>query len=373
MRPRHMVIALAVLVTGLWLASGCSDSDSGTAAPTAVEATGTWAVEEPGAHGFSAQGLEEAAAWVGEQDSDALIVVHGGAIIFERYWNDHGPEAPWGVFSVTKSYTATLVGIAEQQGLLDIEEPASRYIPEWVGTGSENLPIRQLMTGDSGRTYDVAGDFPGLAGPAPDDITEYALGRGQEFEPGTTWQYNQMAIQCLDRVLETATGRPTAQFAQEALFDPLGMSQTLPGLDGAGNMTLAWGLQASARDLARFGLLYRNRGRWNGQEILREDFVTAATTTANPVNDNYGYLFWLNADGNWYEAVTLAYHPEGKVYPDAPDDVFVASGNLGQMVFVSPSEDLVIIRQGHEAPRGSGASALFYNEIYRRVVAARQG
>lgn len=365
----HRLLPLAAL-----LAIGCGDSattSSNTTPANTVDRAGTWPIGDPAAHGFDPAALDAAAEAVREPRSASLVVVHDGEIILERYWGDHTRDAPFPVFSVTKSFTSTLVGIAEQRGLLDREDPATEYIPEWRGTDSAGLTVRDLMTNASGRTWDFAGDYPGSlgGGVAPPDLTTYAIGRGQEAPAGTTWQYNQMAIQCLDRVLSRAAGQPTESFARTALFEPLGMTGTRAAVDEVGQMTLAYGIEATARDLARFGWLYLNEGRWNGEQILSEDFVRAATTKANPVNDNNGYLFWLNADGNWYEPVTLAYHAEGRVYPTAPSDVFVASGFLGQMIFVSPSENLIIVRQGSATTPGFHQQ---YHDIYRRISDARR-
>lgn len=335
-----------------------------------VDSLGTWPTGDPADHGFDPTALAAAADALAEPRSSSLLVVHGGEIILERYWNGHGPDASLPVFSVTKSFASTLVGLAEQRGLLDREELAMEYIPEWRGTDSASLTIRHLMTGDSGRTWDFAGDYPGSlgGGTAPADLTGYAIDRGQQFPPGTTWQYNQMAIQCLDRVLSTAAGQPTESFAREALFDRLGMKGTSASVDDLGQMTLAYGIESTTRDMARLGWLYLQEGRWDGEQILAAEFVHAATHTANPVNDNYGYLFWLNAERNWYEPVTLVFHEEGKVYPSAPSDVFVASGFLGQLILVSPSEDLIIVRQGAATTPGF---ADHYDEIYRRIAGAR--
>lgn len=371
MRESKSVVTLIVGALALAL-FGCGSDDGGDSlGARAVDVAGVWPVDDPVEHGFDPVLLEDAAAWVEGEGSDSLLVVHEGAIVFERYWNGGGPETMRQLFSVTKSFASTLVGVAEQRDLLSVDDLASSYISEWVGTDSEELLVRHLMTGDSGRYWDFASDFPGFGGEPQPDITQYAIGRGQQFPAETTWQYNQMAIQCLDRVLSEAAGVPTTDFAERALFDPLGMRHTIAGTDQVGQMTMSWGMASSARDMARLGYLYLKRGSWNGEQLVSEDFIAAATTQANPINTNYGYLFWLNPDGGWYEAVTLVFHPEGKPYPDAPSDVFVASGALGQMVFVSPSEDLIIIRQGQSSPTGSAASALFYNEIYRRVIAAR--
>ena len=119
--------------------------------------------------------------------------------------------------------------------------------------------------------------------------------------------------------------------------------------------------------------MYLHGGRWNGEQILSEDFVRAATSTANPVSGAYGYLWWVNTEAPWLEPVTLISHdggPDDRTYPDAPLDLFVASGNLGQGIIVSPSEDLVIVRLGRGQQRTFGRS---YNDLYREVAVARSG
>lgn len=366
---KNACLVLAALLLGL----GCGDSattSSESTAPT-VDTTGTWPTGDPADHGFDPAALNAAADELAEPSSASLLVVHDGEIILERYWNGHGQDQPFPVFSVTKSFASTLVGRAEQLGHLSREDPAPQYIPEWVGTESEVLSVRHLMTNASGRTWDFAGDYPGSlgGGVTPADLTDYAVDRGQQFPPETMWQYNQMAIQCLDRVLSAATGQTTESFARAELFDRLGMRGTRAGTDDVGQMTMAYGIESSARDLARFGWLYLQEGRWNGEQLLSRDFVRAATSTANPVNQNNGYLFWLNADRDWYEPVTLNYHETGKVYPSAPSDVFVASGFAGQLVLVSPSERLIIVRQGSATTPGF---AVHYDAIYRRISEARK-
>lgn len=367
------MIIRSLSIAALVLALGCGDSETTSAPspPSTVDTIGSWPTGNPADHGYDAAALDAAGDALSEPSTRSLLVIQDGEIILERYWDGHGPDEPFPVFSVTKSFASTLVGVAEQLGYLHREDLAAQYIPQWADTGSASLTVRHLMTGDSGRTWDFAGDYPGSlgGGVAPADLTTYAIDRGQQFTPGTTWQYNQMAIQCLERVLNVATGQSTESFAREQLFEPLGLSNTRASTDETGQMTLAYGIESSARDLARFGWLYLQEGRWNGTQVLSRAFVRAATSTANPVNQNYGYLFWLNADRDWYEPVTLRYHETGKVYPSAPDDIFVASGFAGQLVLVSPSERLIIVRQGAATTPGF---AQHYDDIYRTISEARK-
>ncbi len=175
-----------------------------------------------------------------------------------------------------------------------------------------------------------------------------------------------MAIQCLDRILSVATGMNTSNFAQVYLFDKLGMSHTTVALDDVGQMLMATGVDISSHDMACLGYLYLSQGMWNGERVLSEQFVMEATSP-NQVNPACGYLWWGNPDGGWYEPITLAYHEEGKVFPDAPLDAFVAFGREGQLIFVSPSDNLVFVRQGHDP---GGFNPTLYSSIYREIAKA---
>ena len=348
--------------------SGPVNADMGspvTATLTIIDDDALWEYDDPQNHGFDPVKLQEAANWIGANNSDGLVVIRDGYIVFEEYWNGIDEFTQRQGYSVTKSIASALVGIAEYEGFLDINEPAANYIGEWVGTASGTVTIRNLLSGDSGRYWDYSGDvFDGVAQPA--DVTQYAIERGQQFDPGTAWQYNHMAIQCLDRILSVATGMNTSNFAQVYLFDKLGMSHTTVALDDVGQMLMATGVDISSHDMACLGYLYLSQGMWNGERVLSEQFVMEATSP-NQVNPACGYLWWGNPDGGWYEPITLAYHEEGKVFPDAPLDAFVAFGREGQLIFVSPSDNLVFVRQGHDP---GGFNPTLYSSIYREIAKA---
>jgi CubicO group peptidase (beta-lactamase class C family) len=242
----------------------------------------------------------------------------------------------------------------------------AKYINELVGTDSESVTIRNILSNDSGRFWNLVGDLLVAADP-PENLTEYAIARGQQYEPGTAWQYNQMAIQCLDRVLSVATGQSTASFAQEYLFDPLGMTHTTVELDELGQMIMSWGIQSTGRDMACLGSLYLSGGEWDNEQLLSQEYIKEATSPSNDINPAYGYLWWLNAVGKWYEPVTLIYHEGDQAYPDAPLDVYVASGFMGQIIMVSPSDKMVIVRQGHDP---LGIDSPIHNSLYRGIAAA---
>ena len=143
--------------------------------------------------------------------------------------------------------TSTLVGIAQDQGYLSIDEPASTYLDEWVGTDSEDVTIGNLLSNDSGRYHDMATDYIELNG--VEDRTAFAIDLGQQDEPGTEWRYNNAAIQTLEAVLERATVQPVQEFAQENLCCPIGMTSELV-FDAVGKPPTYIGVQAGCFDVA---------------------------------------------------------------------------------------------------------------------------
>lgn len=261
-----------------------------TTGPGAHFATG-----RPEDHGLDPAALRALDQYYEANDSNCVAVVHDGVLVHERYWNGTDVGTDQEIFSATKSVTSFLVGIAQDQGLLDIDDPAADYIPEWRGTPSEAVTIRDLLSNDSGRHYDFETDYLEMAIGARDK-TGFAVQLDQDDPPGTSWAYNNSAIQTLEAVLEEATGGDVAEFAEANLFEPIGMTSTI-SRDPAGNTLAFMGGQASCQDLARFGLLALHEGEWDGEQVVSADYVREATRPSQDLNSVYGFLWWVNSDG----------------------------------------------------------------------------
>ena len=320
---------------------------------------------DPEAAGLDAAALEQMAATAERAGSECLVVTKDGALVGEWYWDGFDAETEREVFSVTKSITATLVGIAQDRGLLDIDDPASDYIDEWKGTPSEGVTIRNLVSNDSGRYQDFDTDYVQMAGRSQDK-TAYSIELTQQQEPGTTWVYNNAAIQTLDAVLEEATGMPTADFATEALFEPLGMGTTM-STDAAGNTLTFMGAQASCRDLARFGLLHLRDGSWGGEQVVSSEWVDEATRPSQEINLAYGFLWWLNRAGD-VGVGTGDDAREGSIAGQADSSSYAALGLFNQVVGVFPSSGLVVTRLG--ADKGEDGSSFGLGEVAAGLRAA---
>ena len=375
----------AALVAGVALAASvagaCSSGDDGGAgasgradaadeggAATGGSDGGAADVVFPGAEwdragdaadlGFDRAVLDELATQAERAGSNCLLVTRRGHIAGEWYWNGTDASSSQEVFSATKSHASTLVGIAQADGALDIDDPASDYIDAWAGTASEDVTVENLLSNDSGREWAFAVDYGQL--PAQPDLDAFATGLSQQHEPGTSWAYNNAAIQTLDVVLREATGERAADFADERLYGPVGMDDTSMTVDAAGNTAMFMGVRSTCEDMARFGYLFLRGGTWDGTEVVPEDWVDAAVgQPSQDLNAAYGYLWWLNRRGpilSPLQATTPGAdapdQPDSQLVPGAPEDMFFALGLGNQIVAVDPGSETVVVRLG-----GAGAPA----------------
>jgi CubicO group peptidase (beta-lactamase class C family) len=277
------------------------------------------------------------AAAVAANEGSCMVAQESGKIVGEWYWNGRTPTTLSEGFSTMKSMAATLIGIAQTQGKLNINQKASDFITEWKGTPSESITIKQILSNNSGRAYDNA-DIVTLA--LKSDVEPYVLNRGQEAPPGTTWEYNNTAIQAIETILERAIKGSVETFAQTYLLKPLGMKSELTA-DSAGNVYAFAFWQTSCRDLSKLAQLYLQNGKWNGVQLVSEAFIREALTSSTELNAAYGYLWWLNRAGNWMTPGNTK-KLSGPPHKSAPLDIFWASGACGQIAAGFPSQNLVI-------------------------------
>lgn len=360
MRGRLAAVGVAVLVL-----AACSDeapvdqSDEPRPSETSPGVGYTpMASPAPEELGFDPEVLDRLAQDAKAAGSTCFLVARNGELAGEWYWGDGSPTTPREVFSVTKSITSTLVGIAQADGDLSIDDPAAEYIPEWRGTESDGVTVRNLLSNDSGRFWSTGSDYGSLI--QAEDRTAYAVGLEQAEPPGTVWAYNNAAIQTLDAVIRDATGIPTHDFAQVRLFEPLGMAHTRMTLDASRNSTQAFfGLQSTCPDLERFGRLFAQQGEWDGERLLPRSWVKDAVgRSSQDLNAAYGLLWWLNRVGPVRDPVDEeqpglppGVDKVGQLVPGAPEDMYAALGFGGQVVLVDPGSGTVVVRIGPGIPR----------------------
>jgi CubicO group peptidase (beta-lactamase class C family) len=270
----------------------------------------------------------------------AVVVVHDGKVIAERYAPGIGVETPLPGFSMTKSVINALIGILTQQGLVTPSMPAP--ILEWRGAGDprREIEVEHLMRMTSGLDLDEtnSGFDPSSRMYLQDDTAAYAVNTKMIAPIGTRWAYSSPTTQILARIVRDAVGGPeqTLAFAWRELFNPLGMRNVTLEFDGVGTLQGSTYMLASARDWAKFGLLYLNDGVAGEKRILHPDWVDSCA--AATLHTDYAAGFWTNRSE----------HPnaKGRVRLGIPRDAFFASGDLGQRIIIVPSQRLVVARLG---------------------------
>lgn len=273
----------------------------------------------------------------------AVVVVHKGRIVAERYAPGFDRDMPLIGWSMTKSVMNALVGILVAQGRLSLADRVD--MPEWQGLddGRRHITLNALMHMSSGLDFnegdsDPLADVTHMLLRAP-DMAAYAARKKLAAEPGARWSYSSGTTNILSRVLRRAVGEAEyLSFPRRALFEPLGMSTAVIEPDASGTFVGSSFMYASARDWAKFGQLYLQDGIWNGKRILPEGWVQYTTTPAPQApNQEYGSHFWLKLPKE-YAGVDDSSR--------LPEDAFHAVGHEAQFVTVIPSCELVVVRLG---------------------------
>ena len=270
----------------------------------------------------------------------AVVVVHDGKVIAERYAPGIGVETPLLGFSMTKSVINALIGVLTQQGLVTPSMPAP--IPEWRAAEDprREIEVEHLMRMTSGLDLDEtnSGFDRSTRMFLENDMSAYAVNSKLIAPIGARFHYSSATTQILARIVRDAVGGPeqTLAFAWRELFNPLGMRNVTLEFDGAGTLQGSTYMLASARDWAKFGLLYLNDGVVGEKRILHEDWVDFCASAT--LNSDYAAGFFTNRSD----------HPDarGRVHLGMPGDSFFASGLLGQRIVIMPSQRLVVVRLG---------------------------
>jgi CubicO group peptidase (beta-lactamase class C family) len=270
----------------------------------------------------------------------AVVVVRDGKVIAERYARGIGIDTQLPGFSMTKSVVNALIGILTVKGLVTPSLPAP--VPEWRAASDprREIEVEHLMRMTTGLALDEtnSGFDPSSQMYLYDDMAGFAVRAPLIAPPGTRWHYSSATTQILARIIRDAVGGPeqTLALAWRELFNPLGMRNVTLEFDAGGTLQGSSDMLASARDWARFGLLYLNDGVIGGRRILQEDWV--GFSAAATLDTDYGAGFWTNR--SQHERAT------GRVRLGIPRDAFFASGNLGQRIVILPTQHLVIVRLG---------------------------
>jgi CubicO group peptidase (beta-lactamase class C family) len=269
-------------------------------------------------------------------------VVHRGRIAAERYSEGITRDTRLQSWSMSKSFLHALLGLLVGDGKLDPDAPAP--VPEWQAEGDPRKPItiRQLAQMVDGLDFrenysDTNADvMQMLFGAGRGDVGKSAASVSLGHAPGTVWSYSGGSANIIARIIrDTLGGREaTRAYLDERLFKPIGIRSAIPEFDASGTWIASSYIHATARDYARFGLLYLRRGFWDGRQLLTIPWAESATESAPASKGLYGTLFWLNAKDK-----------SGKcaISDKLPCDIYFARGFGGQLIAIAPSQDAVIV------------------------------
>jgi len=292
----------------------------------------TWETESMTDLGWNETELQPLLSFLEEKNTKSFMILYNGRIIVERYFNGHNNAASWYWASAGKTLTATVSGIAQQEGLININNKVSDYL----GTGwtSASIEKENLIT-----CKNLLSMTSGLDDSLGDDVS--AANLQYKADAGTRWAYHNVYVKMQD-VVAAASNQTWNSYFNTKLKDKIGMSGLWINLD---NLSVYW---SNTRSMARFGLLIYANGKWENTQIVPEAYLNEATNASQTINKAYGYLWWLNGKSS-YHLPGLQFEFTGELVPNAPADMYAALGKNDQKIYVVPSKKLVIIRMGEVA------------------------
>jgi len=300
----------------------------------------TWETRTPQSLGWCTSEIDTLYRYLESRNSKAFIVLKDGRIVMERYFGTFTSDSVWYWASAGKTLTGLLIGIAQQEGHLRISDTTSSYL----GQGWTSLPPDKeqkitiwnqltMTTGLRDNTGDVDCTRP--------SCLQYAA------DAGTRWAYHNAPYTLLDTVLQNASGQTLNSYFSQKVRNATGITGLFIKRE-FNNVFFS-----RPRSFARFGLLLLNKGKWNNTTVLSDTaYFRQMTTTSQPLNEAYGYLTWLNGSST-FMVPSLQFRFPGMISPAAVPDNFNALGRDGQILSVSPSQNLVIIRMGNTPISGN--------------------
>jgi CubicO group peptidase (beta-lactamase class C family) len=270
----------------------------------------------------------------------AFIVIKDNSVVYEKYFRGASESTLVNSFSMTKSLVSALVGVAISEGYIkSVDQTVADFLPEFKDKAYGKVTIRNLLQMTSGIGFSFNGYSP-FADNAQfyygSNLREQVAKLKAKQPQGKVWKYKESDPQMLGLILERATGRTLSKYLEEKIWQPLGMefdaSWSLDSKEDGVEKAFCC-FNARARDFAKFGMLYLNKGAWNDKQIVPKEWIEASTQadTSNGGAENYKYLWWL---------------------PRPREGDFYADGNLGQFIYVNPKSNVVIVKLSETNKRG---------------------
>jgi len=299
--------------------------------------------------------------YLSRTDTSALLILKDGKISYENYWLTGGKNVQWISMSVAKSFISALIGIAIDQGhIKSLEDKVTDYVPQLKNSAYDNVRIKDILQMSSGASWNEDYSDPNsdinrsskifaIGG----SLDEFSASLKKELKPGSYNRYNSTDTQVLGMLLREATRVSITKYMEEMLWHPMGAQDSGYWILDSKNMEMAYaGFNATARDYAKLGELYRLGGKINGKQIIPSDWIKASVKPDaphlmpgdNPLSDfplGYGYQWWV---------------------PDLSGD-FSAIGVYNQFIYVSPKSNMVIVKLSANSIYGTSEALSTLSEL----------
>lgn len=310
----------------------------------------TWEYKTVSALGWNTAAEQPLMDYLAEKHTKSFLILVNGRIALEVYFDGHTVDSPWYWASAGKTLTAAMTGIAQQQGLLSVNDPVSNYLGAWTSASAsqENaIQIKHLLTMTSGLNDAINEDCV-----TPECLNYLA-------PPGTRWAYDNVYVKLQD-VVAAASGTTWNNYFNSQLKNKIGMTGSWIQ---TGDLSVYW---STTRSMARFGLLMLNNGNWDGQQIINADYCQTATNPSQTINKSYGYLWWINGESSFHLPQSQFEFP-GSITPSGPNDMYMALGLNDQKIYVVPSKKMVVIRMGDAADDQNPAVSEFDDVLWQKI------
>lgn len=346
-------IPLLILLLSI---TGCSKNDDGNPPTTdsmyfPSTTNNDWETRSISSLGWNQNAVQPLLDFLIQKNTKSFMILVNGRIVMEEYFNGHNSAAEWEWNSAGKTLVSATTGIAQQEGLLNINNKTSDYLgTEWttMPLEKENLiTVKHLLSMTSGI----------------DDTKQLVIKSNLTYvaDAGTRWAYGNVFQKLIDVVAE-ASNENFETFFNRKLKNKIGM-------DGYWNFgTIFTIYHSTTRSMARFGILALNNGKWNNEQIIDEAYLNVSINSSQNINPSYGYLWWLNGK------TSLMIPGEQTVYqvslvPDAPLDMYAAMGAKDQRIYVIPGKKMVIVRMGEASDPENPNFAVsgFDNALWEKI------
>jgi CubicO group peptidase (beta-lactamase class C family) len=286
-----------------------------------------------------------------QKNTKSFMILVNGRIVMEEYFNGHTPTTTWQWNSAGKTLTATITGIAQQEGLLNINDKVSQYISAgWTSAPllKENLiTSKHLLTMTSGLL----------------DTSDLVIKANLKYlaDAGTRWSYHNVFQKLMD-VVAVASGQTYQSYFDAKLKNKIGM-------EGFWNFGVIYKMyHSNTRSAARFGLMALNKGKWKSETIINETYFNESINTSQSINPSYGYLWWLNGKASSMIPGSQNVFT-GTLVPSAPADMYAAMGAADQRIYVIPSKNMVVVRMGDASDPANPSFAVsgFDNALWQKI------